>query len=116
MSRSTKSDIDRHRFARQLLIAEIGPKGQRALGEARFAKGPGVAATTAADYLERAGVRLEEGSRTIPLATASRSHSPRIALDMCNGALGALEAMRRVLGLEAQPALDAATLFEEDAP
>jgi hypothetical protein len=47
------------RFVRQLLLPEIGKAGQERLASARFeVSGTGLAATTARDYLARAGVGL----------------------------------------------------------
>ncbi|MFK8003897.1 MAG: hypothetical protein AB8H86_30315 [Polyangiales bacterium] len=96
---------DAHRFARQLVLAEIGPEGQSKLNAMEFAVPPEPGGKIAAEYLRRAGAKEREGSSTIPIADAESQPQNRIAIDTTHGILGALEALRRELGMTPRPPL-----------
>jgi len=97
----------RRRYARQLLLGEIGEAGQKRLLDARFRRGDGSDANAfavAADYLERAGCTLgTEGEPvSIPDADAVRRFAgadafvaPAAAIV---GAFAAVEQIKATLG------------------
>ena len=98
----------RRRYARQLLLGEIGEAGQRRLLDARFrraAGGDADAYAVAADYLERAGCAAD--SRGAVLRVPSRSTLMRLAgssalaepAAMILGAFSAVEHLKEVLGI-----------------
>lgn len=96
---------DAHRFARHLVLAEIGPEGQAKLNAMEFTVPLGRGGEIAAEYLQRAGASAHDGSTVIPMSTTESSAQTRIAIDTLHGTLGALEALRRELGLKPQPPL-----------
>ena len=81
------------------MLAEIGPEGQATINAMTFTVPSGRAGDIAAEYLERAGARTQKGSTMIPIATHSSPPQTRIAVDTIHGILGALEALRRELGM-----------------
>lgn len=100
---------DAHRFARQLVLAEIGPEGQSKLNAMEFAVPPGPGGKIAAEYLRRAGATEREGSSMAPIANTENPPQHRIAIDTTHGILGALEALRRELGMAPRPPLTLAS-------
>lgn len=89
---------DAHRFARHLVLAEIGPDGQEKINRMEFDVPAGRSGAVACDYMLRAGATMTDGSSVIPISETHGTAETRIALDTIHGALGALEALRRVLG------------------
>ena len=100
---------DRVRFARHLLLPEIGASGQERLSAARVRTSEGVDAGARAvlsEYLTRAGVRVDpEGEHAVSLATAAEvealAGAPELleAARALTGALAAVEAIKAVLEL-----------------
>ena len=98
----------RRRYARQLLLGEIGETGQKRLLESGFrrrADGDGDAYAVAADYLERAGcprdengveVRVPPASSVMRFASAPGLQEPAVAV---MGAFAAVEHLKEVLGI-----------------
>jgi hypothetical protein len=105
----TLAELDRVRFARHLLLPEIGQSGQARLLAASVRVSEGAdegALAVAREYLERAGVRLErEGEHTLSLPSqaevAALAGSPELveAARALTGALAAVEAVKAVLHL-----------------
>jgi hypothetical protein len=100
----------RRRYARQLLLGEIGESGQERLLEARFrraADGDAEAYAVAAEYLRRAGcVEDESGSEVrVPDTDAvirfAGSPALREPAAMVLGAFSAVEHLKEVLGISA---------------
>ena len=98
----------RRRYARQLLLGEIGEAGQERLFEAAFRPGAGgdaEASAAATEYLERAGCPVtEEGAELhVPdgAAVARFAGSPalRTAAALVMGAFTATEHLKEVLGI-----------------
>ena len=98
----------RRRYARQLLLAEIGEAGQERLLDSRFGSGAGGDAdayAVAADYLERAG--CEADLRAPALRVPNRSSLIRFAgssallepAALILGAFSAVEHLKEVLGI-----------------
>ena len=87
------------------MLAEIGPEGQAKLNAMEFAVPPGQGGEVAAEYLQRAGASARNGSTVIPMSAAESSTQTRIAIDTLHGTLGALEALRRELGMKPQTPL-----------
>lgn len=90
---------DAHRFARHLVLSEIGPEGQAKFNAMECHVPPGRSGDVAADYLQRAGATIRDGSNVIPISTTTETPQNRIAVDTLHGILGALEALRRELGM-----------------
>jgi hypothetical protein len=103
----------RRRYARQLLLGEIGEAGQESLLEAEFAAGAGSdsrAFAVAADYLRRAGcaeaelgrvVRAPDEAAVMRFAGAPSLAEPAAAI---MGAFCAVEHLKVTLGIgNAQP-------------
>jgi len=98
----------RRRFARQLLLGEIGDAGQERLLAAEFVAGAGADAdayAAAADYLRRAGcaetdsgreVQVPDSSEVTRFAGASFLRGPAASLV---GAFCAVEHLKGALGL-----------------
>jgi hypothetical protein len=111
---------DRRRYARQLLLREIGESGQVRLLSARarlLNEADPRAAAVAADYLERAGLALEVESSPnaivvdvgSPAAITRLSGRPELepaASALC-GAFAAVEAVKVTLGVGAPARLPA---------
>lgn len=99
---------ERQRYARHLLLTEVGPEGQALLCAARFAVPPGAdprAAAVARTYLERAGVHEGAGGRPVPLPDAAevrrRAGGEPLLEDAAAAVLGshgAVEVIKAVLG------------------
>jgi hypothetical protein len=98
----------RRRFARQLLLGEIGEPGQERLLDAGFrrgADGDEDAYAVAADYLERAGCLRDENGTEVPVPTASAvmrfAGSPALQEPAAAvmGAFAAVEHLKEVLGI-----------------
>jgi molybdopterin-synthase adenylyltransferase len=102
----TLSARDRARYARHLLLSEIGEAGQAKLCAARVhpAAGDEGVARTALDYLARAGVQTAEDG--VAVALADREQALRVAGDeslveaarALLGAIAAVDVMRDVVG------------------
>lgn len=114
---------ERGRYARHLLLSEIGLSGQERLVRARYRvtpSAPPLAAAFARTYLDRAGLREEESGATE--AAASNAEEASLALELPSedvvrdiagrpelepaasallGALYAVEAVKRALDLGA---------------
>jgi hypothetical protein len=98
----------RRRYARQLLLSEIGEPGQERLLAARFRPSPGCDAkayAVAADYLQRAGasfdpagqgLRVAEADAVARLAGDPGLHEPAAVIA---GAFAATEHLKEVLGI-----------------
>ena len=98
----------RRRYARQLLLGEIGEAGQERLLEAGFrlgADGDAGATAVAAEYLERAGcvadeagtlLRVPNASAVMRFAGSSALREPAAAI---MGAFSAVEHLKEVLGI-----------------
>ncbi len=98
----------KRRYARQLLLPEVGEEGQERLSQARFRAGDGVDARSyavAAEYLARAGCAGSEDGRPVALpsevsvdAFAGRQslRGPAAAIV---GAFAAVEHLKRELGI-----------------
>lgn len=114
----TLSPEARLRFARHLLLPEIGLEGQERLSAAcvSLAQGADVrAAAVAREYLERAGLRVQEGApRVVPLPSAETVESEAGGRELveAEAALrGALAAVREIRELTSGPR----TMPSEDA-
>jgi hypothetical protein len=103
----------RRRYARQVLLGEVGEAGQKRLLDAEFAAGAASdtsAFAVAADYLRRAGsseaaegrlVALPDGAAVLRFAGGSALVEPAAAII---GAFCAVEHMKATLGIsEARP-------------
>jgi hypothetical protein len=109
------AEVDRRRFARHLLLAEIGQAGQARLCATRLRASEAAdprAAEVARDYLERAGVRVltheEERGReaqalALPSPAAVRALAGHLELEEAAaalaGAYAAVEAIKGALGM-----------------
>ncbi|MGB3050741.1 MAG: hypothetical protein WBB42_07060 [Polyangiales bacterium] len=100
----------RRRYARQLLLGEIGEAGQERLLDARFRRGAGGDAdayAVAADYLERAGCSTDPSGAVLRLPSTSAlmrfAGSPALAEPAAAilGAFSAVEHLKEVLGIAA---------------
>ncbi len=84
--------VDKRRHARQLLLAEIGERGQERLCATRVrlsGDGDLRAAAVARDYLERAGLQLRDGREAS--ARGDREALREVSVDIADsGALRAL--------------------------
>ncbi len=98
----------RRRFARQLLLGEIGDAGQERLLVARFRRGVGgdpEAYAVAAEYLERAGCSVGEAGDEVNLPAAisidrmAGSPELRASAALIAGAFAATEHLKKVLGV-----------------
>ena len=98
----------RRRYARQLLLGEIGEAGQARLLSARFAPGKSAdmeAFSVAAEYLSRAGCAPHEEGDEVPVPDASSvmrfagAESLRDAAAAVVGAFSAVEHLKTVLGI-----------------
>ena len=99
----------KRRYARQLLLGEIGEIGQERLLEAGFHRGPDVDAdayAVAAEYLRRAGCEekdTEGASVRVPRSEAvmrfAGSTSLHAAAAAAMGAFAAVEHLKRVLAV-----------------
>jgi hypothetical protein len=100
----------RRRYARQLLVGEIGELGQLRLLDAGFRRGAGgdvEATAVAAEYLERAGcssdeagteLRVPDASAVLRFAGSPAFREPAAAI---MGAFSAVEHLKEVLGIAA---------------
>jgi len=98
----------RRRYARQLLLGEIGESGQERLLATEFrcgAEGDAEARAVAADYLKRAGCPVHERGATVHVPTASAvmrfagSAELREPAAAIMGAFSAVEHLKEVLGI-----------------
>jgi hypothetical protein len=114
------SASERERYARQLLLTEVGVAGQERLCAAQVAlpmDASARAADVACSYLERAGVRVEpaavsgQGPLRVALpddaAVAALAGDPRLhdAAAWLAGAFAAVEVMKQALGVGTPGAL-----------
>jgi hypothetical protein len=106
----------RRRYARQLLLSEVGERGQERLLAARFRPAAGCdpdAYAVAADYLERAGLSFDPAGTELRVADADAIE--RLAGSPClrepaawiAGAFAAVEHLKEVLGIAAARELPA---------
>jgi hypothetical protein len=100
----------RRRYARQLLLGEIGDAGQQRLLDSRFrraAGGDADAYAVAADYLERAGCATDPSGAVLRVPSTSAllrfAGSPALAEPAAAilGAFSAVEHLKKVLGIAA---------------
>ncbi len=117
--------LARRRFARQLLLAEIGEAGQARLCASRVKMAEGAdaqAGETARAYLERAGLQVVAERTAVEAAVPSaaaiaalaRSEMQRPAAAALAGAFAAVEAIKAALALQPRAALPA-DLFDFEA-
>ena len=117
--------LARRRFARQLLLAEIGEAGQARLCASRVKVADGAdaqAAETARAYLDRAGLQVVDDGEALEAAVPSadaigalaRDEEQRPAAAALAGAFAAVEAMKVALSLE-RPGTLPADLFDFEA-
>lgn len=105
--------IDRVRHGRQIRLPEIGEAGQERLAASEVVLcGAGDAREIEAAYLARAGVRVVDDANAGRRADADGAAKPRadalaslgirdaVARETADGALRALFAMRKILGIE----------------
>ena len=120
------SATDKARYARQVLLTEIGLAGQTQLLRSAVAlpmTADARAAEVAADYLQRAGLRVVADGTPIEVsasesvrALAGRAEL-REAAAALTGAFAAVEAIKQALGVGEQAALPSSlTLSGEPAP
>jgi hypothetical protein len=119
----------RRRFARHLLLAEVGETGQARLGSTRvrvLAAADARAAAVARDYLERAGllvldasasdsvldVRLPDRAGVRAIAGCPELEEAAAALA---GAFAAVEAIKTVLAVGTRGELPVAAVFSAEA-
>ncbi|HJL17281.1 MAG TPA: hypothetical protein RMH99_16560 [Sandaracinaceae bacterium LLY-WYZ-13_1] len=111
--------MDRARYARHLLLAEVGEQGQRRLSAHRVRlEGDPRATEAAADYLARAGVGVvragdADDTVAIPRADVARlADRPSLAptAGRLTGAFAAVEAIKRALAVGRPGALEAVRL------
>lgn len=118
--------LARRRFARQLLLAEIGEAGQARLCASRVRITAGAdaqAAETARTYLERAGLPVvDDGAAieanvpsSVAIGALARNEAQRPAAAALAGAFAAVEAMKAALALDRPGALPQ-DLFDFEAP
>jgi hypothetical protein len=103
------AELDRVRFARHLLLPEIGTGGQERLNAARARLSEGAdagASAVASEYLQRAGIQIaQQGEHEVELssheAVAALAGSPELleAARALLGALAAVETVKAVLHL-----------------
>lgn len=100
----------RRRYARQLLLSEVGEAGQETLLAARFRPNAGCdreAYAVASDYLERAGLAPEPSGAEVRVTDADAierlagSPSLREAAVWIAGSFAAVEHLKEVLGIAA---------------
>jgi len=102
----------RTRFARQILLHEIGARGQSRLLETRFDAPATRAGGIAADYLERAGLgrgRIAEGALALalpPEGSSDESGTPASIRDALAGSFAAVEMLKQALDLGHAHVLD----------
>jgi molybdopterin/thiamine biosynthesis adenylyltransferase len=114
----------RRRYARQILLGEIGEAGQERLLAARFRPAAGAdedAYALAAEYLERAGCRPDARGDAVPVpdeeavsrfAGSAELRAPAAAI---MGAFAAVEQIKSLLGIGAQRSFPSnARLSSED--
>ncbi|HJK94779.1 MAG TPA: hypothetical protein RMH85_28540 [Polyangiaceae bacterium LLY-WYZ-15_(1-7)] len=92
---------DKRRYARHILLPEIGAAGQEALQAARFAPAPGPAGEVAALYLERAGLEAAADGPALQLEGAPEDPSDAAIA----GAFAAVEHIKATLGVGTPGAL-----------
>lgn len=121
-------DADRQRYARHLLLPEIGERGQAALCATRVprrAPSSSRAGLVAQEYLQRAGVQLADAGAGVPLplpgtsAQACLAGQPLLeeAAAQLAGAFAAVELIKGVVGAGTPSSLPAELCLEpEDLP
>jgi hypothetical protein len=121
------SAADKKRYARQVLLTEVGLAGQARLLQAAVALPEGAdarAVELAADYLHRAGLRVDPDAVTevaVPGRDAVRALAGRPELHEAAaalaGAFAAVEAIKHALGVGKRAVLPAGlTLDREPTP
>ncbi len=114
----------RRRYARQLLLGEIGESGQQRLLDARFCAGADSDAdayAVAADYLERAGCAADPRGDVLRVPSRSQvmrfAGSPALAepAAMILGAFSAVEHLKEVLGISEAGELSTDLRLSEEA-
>jgi len=113
----------RRRYARQLLLGEIGEAGQERLLEAGFhrgADGDADATAVAAEYLERAGccadrtgaeLRVPDASAVMRFAGSPALREPAAVII---GAFSAVEHLKEVLGIAAARELSPELMLSDE--
>jgi hypothetical protein len=95
------SELEIRRFGRQVLVPEIGGRGQRALCGARVrVASAGRSAEVCTRYLRAAGVGVDEGAPDLVMP-AEADHAVQAWIE---GAFAAVETIKRLVGAGA-PAL-----------
>jgi hypothetical protein len=108
----------RRRFARHLLLAEVGEAGQALLCAARASvEGEPRASEVARTYLERGGVQLDTtaGGETVCVESCRTAPGLEEAAAFVAGAFAATEHIKKVLGVGVPGALPPALFISEDA-
>jgi hypothetical protein len=98
------SPSERQRYARHLLLPEIGSSGQERLCAARVRMPDGVDPATmqiASEYLERAGVLVGDEGRELQHVEVQADPLLAEAARALGGALSAVEAVKAILGIGA---------------
>jgi hypothetical protein len=117
------TDHDRTRYARHLLLTEIGGAGQERLCAADASANPDAdprAARWALEYLRRAGVSVRPGGSRVTLpsqpALAELGGDPALeeATAALAGAFAAVERIKAVLGVGRPGALEGAALEDPE--
>lgn len=114
----------RARFARHLMLPDVGPDGQARLlaSVCRVPAGaPELARTTCAMFLDRAGVRVEDTptarSVDIPSWADDAAHDESAAAAFVAGAFAAVEAAKALLGgPPTAPRVDLSVLRRQEEP
>lgn len=106
------------RFARQVLVAEIGEAGQRRIGESSIrASGDARASEIANEYLVRAGARIGSGREVVieprEVGRIAGREDLREAAAFLAGSLAAAAALLEVAGASGKPAPAAPCLTED---
>jgi hypothetical protein len=114
----------RRRYARQLLLGEIGEAGQERLLDARFrheAGGDADAYAVASDYLQRAGCAMDPTGAVLrvpnTIALMRFAGSPALAEPAAAvlGAFSAVEHLKEVLGIGAAHEFPAELRLRDEA-
>jgi len=113
----------RRRYARQLLVGEIGEAGQERLLAARYRQGADAdedAYAVAAEYLERAGCFRDETGAQVRIAQSCAVSrfagvpALREPAAVVMGAFAAVEHLKEVLGISAAQEFPAALALSSD--
>ena len=97
----------KQRYARHLLLSEVGPGGQERLCAARFRAGSSLAEQVAAEYLRRAGLRQDAAGSPVVVTPTDEPLDAALA-----GAFAAVERIKAELGVGRPGSLGGALLGE----